>query len=212
MAGRREPDLFAEYRSRGPSEPRASRPAGLVVRPAAGPDIESLAGLAHERQGGTHEQHRAGFEKEIAEIAGNAVISANAAGESHLLLVGEVAGAVVAFGRAKLFQPEPGSPANMAPAGWYLSGVIVAPALRRQGIAAELTLCRLEWIAARAAEAFYFANARNRVSIDLHARFGFTELTRDFVFPGVSFTGGVGILFRADLAALAGLKLDHDAT
>ncbi len=77
--------------------------------------------------------------------------------------------------------------------------MIVDPAHRRRGIAAELTRRRLKWIAERAGEAFYFANARNQVSIDLHARFGFVELTRDFAYPGATFAGGAGILFRADL-------------
>jgi hypothetical protein len=56
------------------------------------------------------------------------------------------------------------------------------------------------WISERASEAFYFANALNRPSIDLHARLGFVELTRDFSIPGASFVGGCGILFRAELA------------
>ncbi len=44
-----------------------------------------------------------------------------------------------------------------------------------------------------------FANARNRASIALHAAFGFEEVTRDFEVPGVTFEGGVGVLFRAVL-------------
>ncbi len=47
---------------------------------------------------------------------------------------------------------------------------------------------------------FYFSNARNRVSIALHRRFGFTEVARGAEFAGVSFAGGEGILFQVDLA------------
>ena len=55
----------------------------------------------------------------------------------------------------------------------------------------------MEWLAERADQAYYFANSSNRASIALHALFGFEELTHDFWYPDVSFTGGEGILFRA---------------
>lgn len=67
-----------------------------------------------------------------------------------------------------------------------------------RGIGLALTRYRLKWIAERADHAYYFANTRNHASIDLHTRLGFTELTRDFVFPGVSFTGGQGVLHRIE--------------
>lgn len=43
------------------------------------------------------------------------------------------------------------------------------------------------------------ANAQNLVTIDLHARLGFKEITREFTFPGVEFQGGREVLFAADL-------------
>jgi hypothetical protein len=36
-------------------------------------------------------------------------------------------------------------------------------------------------------------------SIALHAQLGFREVTREFSFPGLSFDGSEGILFRASL-------------
>ncbi len=42
-------------------------------------------------------------------------------------------------------------------------------------------------------------NARNTASIELHERFGFEEITRRFSFPGLTFKGGEGILFRLRL-------------
>ncbi|MFE3200323.1 GNAT family N-acetyltransferase [Embleya sp. NPDC059237] len=86
--------------------------------------------------------------------------------------------------------------AATAPTGYYLAGVVVDPDARRLGVGMSLTRSRLDWIEAHAAEARYFCNARNRVSIALHARMGFHEETRDFEIPGVTFEGGVGILFR----------------
>jgi hypothetical protein len=64
-----------------------------------------------------------------------------------------------------------------------------------------LTPQRLAWIGDRADAAYYFANARNVTSIDLHGKLGFIEVTRDFTFPGASFEDGAGILFRVDLRA-----------
>ena len=83
----------------------------------------------------------------------------------------------------------------------YLGGVVVTPTHRRQGIAARLTRARLDWIAARAERAYYFTNERNRASVDLHARFGFQELVRGLQVPGLTFVGGVGLLFGVDLPA-----------
>ena len=52
----------------------------------------------------------------------------------------------------------------------------------------------------RADQAYYFANSANRATIDLHARFDFREVARDFTFPRATFNmGGVGVLFRVDL-------------
>ncbi|MCK4511080.1 GNAT family N-acetyltransferase, partial [bacterium] len=51
--------------------------------------------------------------------------------------------------------------------------------------------------------AYYFSNARNRVSTALHERFGFVEVARGSELAGVSFVGGEGILFQLDLARSA---------
>jgi ribosomal protein S18 acetylase RimI-like enzyme len=114
----------------------------------------------------------------------------------HYLVVAERRGAVVGYGRARLFEPEPQAPNDSAPRGYYLTGVFVAPNERRTGIGAALTQARLDWISDRAADAWFFANARNTASIALHERFGFEEVTRRFSFPGLTFDGGEGILLR----------------
>ena len=73
------------------------------------------------------------------------------------------------------------------------------PEFRRRGIGRNLTQVRLDWIRQRDSRAYYFANIRNQASIDLHRRFSFVEVTRDFIYPSTSFVGGVGALFRVDL-------------
>ena len=87
--------------------------------------------------------------------------------------------------------------AGPAPAGHYLGGVTVTPRHRRQGVADELTACRLEWIHSRAANVWYFVNASNLASIDLHKRWGFEEVARGSRFHGIEFTDGTGILLHA---------------
>jgi hypothetical protein len=59
-------------------------------------------------------------------------------------------------------------------------------------------LARLGWLGQRANEVWCFANTRNQASIDLHSKYGFVEVTRDFSVEGVTFDGGngTGILFR----------------
>jgi ribosomal protein S18 acetylase RimI-like enzyme len=116
--------------------------------------------------------------------------------DRSLLLAASQEGRIVGFGRAGHHLPPADSPPDAAPSGWYLLGVIVAPEFRRRGMAFELTRARLAWTAPRCETAYYFVNARNRASIDLHARFGFVERTRRFSFPGVAFQGGVGVLFE----------------
>jgi ribosomal protein S18 acetylase RimI-like enzyme len=120
-------------------------------------------------------------------------------GLEHVLVVAEAGQAIVGYGRARLFERAPDAAADTVPHGFYLTGVFVLPEQRRRGIARALTQARLDWIGERADEAWYFTNARNTASIDLHRRLGFEEVTRRFSFPGLTFDGGEGILFRLGL-------------
>jgi ribosomal protein S18 acetylase RimI-like enzyme len=177
---------FAAYQTRNPEEACPGLPDRLVLRSARMNDVNGLAALHQEREGGDLSQHQERFHREIAE---------NPDWQRRLLLVAEIEGLLVGFARVLHFQPAPDSPADIAPAGWYLMGLVVTLAFRRRGIGAELTRRRLDWIAERASEAFYFANAQNRASIALHEAFQFEEITRDFTYPSVTFKGGVGILY-----------------
>jgi ribosomal protein S18 acetylase RimI-like enzyme len=187
--------MFASYEPRQPGRQRPAALDGVLVRAATREDAQPIALLLAEREGGNVETHR---EKIASELGRSDV------GEKRLLLVGEVDGRVVSFGRVVYLVPAPDAPANAAPEGWYLGGVVVAAAYRRRGLGRELTRRRLDWLRERGVDAaWYFVNADNRASIDLHAAFGFREMTRDFVRPGVTFSGrGVGILYRAELDAV----------
>lgn len=115
------------------------------------------------------------------------------------LVVAERAEEVIGYGRVLRFEPEPDAPTDIAPAGYYLMGMVVRPDHRREGVGASLTKARIDWISGRADEVWYFANARNAASIELHASFGFEEVRRSFFYPRVDFDRGEGILFRLPL-------------
>jgi ribosomal protein S18 acetylase RimI-like enzyme len=152
--------------------------------------VAELGEIEAAREGGEAAEYASKLER--------AITSWSATGQG-LILVAEHGDRLVALAKARHFTPPDDAPANRAPRGWYLSGVIVVPEYRRRGIARRLTWARLDWIRERDRWAFYFANARNRVSIELHREFGFVELTRDFTYPGATFEGGIGVLFRVEL-------------
>ncbi len=159
----------------------------IRVRRASLADTDGVATLVMEQEGGTLEEHRQGFAGELT-----------ADRSDNLLLVAESDGHIVGFARARRFQHPPEVPENVAPEGWYLLGVIVSPAFRRRGIGAELTRCRLAWIAERAGDAWFFTEVENHASIALHERCGFVEVSRDFAFPRRR-SSRPGILFRLSL-------------
>ncbi|SNS90584.1 Ribosomal protein S18 acetylase RimI [Asanoa hainanensis] len=129
-------------------------------------------------------------------------LTASATDQERMLHVAEDAGRIVGYARSAEYAPPKDAPRNAAPAGWYLLGIVVDPAYRRRGIGRALTTARMTAIAERADAVWYFANARNRASLDLHTVLGFVEVTRDFWFPDLTFDGGagVGVLCRAPLS------------
>jgi ribosomal protein S18 acetylase RimI-like enzyme len=158
----------------------------LAVRPAAAADLPGLARLAVAGRAGEQAAWAARFAAELAD-------------PDACLLVAADDGQVRAYGRVGRFDPPPGAPANVAPPGYYLTGLLVAPGFRRLGLGQRLTRARMAWTATRATEIWFFANAANQASLRLHQRLGFREVTRDFVYPGVTFAGGAGVLARAPL-------------
>ncbi len=109
--------------------------------------------------------------------------------DAHLFIA--LSGATVAgFAKSRRFEG-----AEYSHPGWYLSGVIVRPHYRGAGIGKALTATRLERLQPICTQVYYFVNARNRVSIQMHDAFGFVKVTDDFVFPGAEFEGGKGHLY-----------------
>ncbi|MGO9752366.1 MAG: N-acetyltransferase family protein [Solirubrobacteraceae bacterium] len=155
----------------------------ITVRRARHEDLDRLIALAiaeGEDRELTHRRFHADSQTEVRE-----------------LFLATPDGQLAGYGRTCRFERETGAPANVAPNGYHLSGILVASSWRRRGIGEELTWTRLVWVLERAAEAWHFTNARHRASLALHAKLGFAEVTRDFTYPGVSFDSGLGLLSRA---------------
>jgi GNAT superfamily N-acetyltransferase len=120
-----------------------------AVRPAAVADLPALARLAVAERAGQPADWQARF-------------AADQADPDACLLLAQSGGQVAGYGRARRFAPPPGAPANVAPAGYYLTRLLVSPARRRLGIGEQLTRARMAWAATRATEIWFFANAAHR--------------------------------------------------
>lgn len=177
MANEPPSNLFAKY---DPQTRSTTPPADLILRQASLEDVPQVAAILAARHGDPAENAIASVRERVSN-------------PDHYCGVAQTAGQVVGFAEARWLEPLRG------PSGWYLSGIVIEPAWRRRGLARVLTENRLNWIRARATTAYYFANARNKVSVALHRHFGFVELTRDFEVAGVSFEGGEGVLFSVEV-------------
>jgi ribosomal protein S18 acetylase RimI-like enzyme len=162
------------------------QPVDLTIREAEIADCDAIAAIEASRYA---TDLGAARDKCIAQVAD----------PQRVLLVAVVEGTVVGFARAGRMAPPADAPFADMPDGLFLLGVMVADEWRRRGIGRAMTLPRLRWIAERGDTAYYFTNAGNQASIDLHRELGFREIDPDFRAPGASFDGGRVILFRLDL-------------
>jgi ribosomal protein S18 acetylase RimI-like enzyme len=156
----------------------------MLIRAATTADLDACAALGGAESGERPETSRARVYRDLAD-------------PDRRLLVAIVAGELAGYGRAVVHRPPEHGPANAAPAGRYLGGLLVGPRRRRQGIGLALTRERMAWGLGHAGEVWFFADARDERSLALHRKLGFIEVTRDFAFPGVTFAGGTGVLCRA---------------
>jgi len=111
-----------------------------------------------------------------------AEINRAARGEGRLVLVAVLGGRVVGYGRARLWSSEEVVGYRNCPAGWWLSGGLVLPELRRQGIGRALMRQRLNRLATTVHSK---VDVDNLASRGCHRVCGFVEQTRDFQSPGV---------------------------
>jgi ribosomal protein S18 acetylase RimI-like enzyme len=185
---------FAEHSPRPSERPRAE----VTVRPAVPGDVPAYAALLAAYDGRSDGLHRERLRQRLRSGVG-------------AVLVAEVDRAFAGAGRVAWLEPEGERP---PPPGYYLVGLIVDRGHRRAGVGEALTRARLAWTLERAEAVWYFANAANGASLDLHARLGFVEVTRDFEVAGVTFDGGEGVLARATAASVRAAQAggSHDSS
>jgi aminoglycoside 6'-N-acetyltransferase I len=182
--------LFEAFDETSRCPAASGRAPDITIRRALASDAAAIGRISADREGRDHAEVIAAVERDLAD---------DSLGRNRVVLVAEVDGSVVGFGKVHYRRAE-----TDLPEGWYLSGVVVDPSFRRMGVGARLTAARMRWIAERGSAAYYFANAMNRVSIALHQGFGFVEIARAPAFGSESFVGGEGVLFRAELEAPEG--------
>ena len=171
------------------SQRNRSRDTSATVRLAALDDVGAIASILVTSSGEDEHAHLAGASREIAEQ--------NGVKPMRMVFVAEEEGKVVGFGRVGYLSPPETAPDNCIPDGWYLNGLIVKPDQRNRGIAALLTESRLDALADRTMIVRYFANSLNRVSMELHRKLGFLEVSRGIWVPKGKFSGdGIGILYE----------------
>jgi ribosomal protein S18 acetylase RimI-like enzyme len=172
--------------------PRPERPRKGVdcVRIARPEDVDAIALISAKREGLDVDAIRAPIGRELGGI-GN--------GDPWCVFVAEIDGAVVAYGRIRNLRHERNSLPTELPEGWYLNGLVVDPAFRRRGIGSALIEARLSWVRERDKYVYYVSNLVNRVSIELHASFGFEEIARGFDYPRARLAAEHGVAFRLRL-------------
>lgn len=174
--------LYAHY------DPEATRRGGLalLVRAADADDPRDVSAAAHLATGvygGDPDAWRARLTRTLQQ-------------PSSLFAMAEVDGEVAGYGKAAHCTPV--DDADPAPAGRYLTGLIVAPHWRRCGVGEALTRWRVQRIHDDGESAYFFTNVRNAASIALHAQLGFVEIGRASSYLGEPFTGGSGVLMSCD--------------
>lgn len=156
--------------------------ADVAIRRGSGDDAEATGRLAAEREGDAPERWTDIHARKLSN-------------PDHCLVVAQAGDTMVGFGWVSYLRPGASAGRN-APDGWYLSGMVVAPDMRRRGVGRMLTEARIACVLEHSNEVLYVVSATNRASRDLHESLGFTEVTSDFVLPGVVFGNNDGILCR----------------
>ncbi|MFF3063148.1 GNAT family N-acetyltransferase [Oerskovia sp. NPDC057915] len=154
---------------------------GVRVRPATQDDLDAVADVERRARRGT--------DRDQLVLA--------LTDPERVVVVATVDGVVVGWGKTHWWSYEDGP----APVGHYLGGVTVDPDFRRGGVGGTLTRARMDWVAGRAGFVCCVVNATNVASLALHEGLGFREVARAASFHTIRFTGGSGVLLRADLGA-----------
>jgi ribosomal protein S18 acetylase RimI-like enzyme len=148
------------------------------IRAAVPGDLEACAGLIVRHEGGEPTRWRNAFANYLAT-------------PDHCSLVAVQNELVIGYGRSQHCDADAVEARPSLPAGWYLSGLVVSEDHRREGIGIALCKARIAWVAARAADVWFFTNVQNVRSRELHRRAGFREVAH---FQSTEIDGGQGVL------------------
>src|SRR3954466_11539862 len=113
-----------------------------VIRLATPADLDACARLAAAHDGRPARTHRERLQRQLADS------------DRVRFLVAELDGEIVGSARVNRFTPPTDAPANVAPPGRCLIGLVVAAAQRGRGIGRALTQARVDWALERASEVY----------------------------------------------------------
>ncbi len=167
----------------------------VLVREATLHDTEAIARLTVQEYGGSFARHDVNLTHELLESEDD---------PEQLILVAATPATILGYARAMYHRPPPEwrQRRDVAPQGWYLSGVLIAPNVRRMGLGSLLTQARLAHVFHHTDEVLYFTHQENVGSIELHRALGFEETGRGLRFAGASLTSR-HIIFRLPLSSWA---------
>ena len=135
----------------------------IVIRKATSNDMVACALLISDHVSGDLEEWQSQFEQDLAN-------------PQRLFLVATVDDSVVGYGHTTFHSETLEDEAKSIPAGYFLSGLLISPEHRRQGLGELLTVARIDEMRRVANVIYYRAEPDNLATIELHSRLGFQRI------------------------------------
>jgi ribosomal protein S18 acetylase RimI-like enzyme len=137
--------------------------SGAVIRKATPSDVDACALLISSHESGPFEDWRSRFEQDLAN-------------PRRHFLVATIDDVVVAYGHTTFHAHTARSEARAIPSGYFLSGLLVSPSHRREGLGTLLTVARIDELRQVTDTIYYRAEPGNHATIDMHSRLGFEKV------------------------------------
>ena len=137
--------------------------ADIVIRKATLADLPASARLISGHESGDIEDWQSRFEQDLAN-------------PQRLFLVATIDNVLVGYGHTTFHTRPSDGEVNESPTGYFLSGVMVSPDHRRQGVGTLLTTARIDELRRVADMVYYLAESDNQATIHMHARLGFEKI------------------------------------
>jgi len=91
-------------------------------------------------------------------------------------MVATISDSVVAYGHTTFHSRTSDNGVNAGPSGYFLSGLLVSPGFRRQGLGTLLTSARIDELRQVTDVIYYRTEPDNQATIDVHSKLGFKEV------------------------------------